>query len=48
MIFIVNSLVHVRDEKVSFYRYFQNFSSHDNAIYCTFSQPLMMLFLASI
>ena len=27
-----NSLVHVRDEKVSLYRHFQNFSSHDSAI----------------
>lgn len=27
-----NSIVHVRDEKVSLYRYFQNFSSHDSAI----------------
>ena len=29
---IKNSLVHVRDEKVSLYRHFQNFSSHDSAI----------------
>ena len=28
----LNSLVHVRDEKVSLYRHFQNFSSHDSAI----------------
>ena len=27
-----NSLVHVRDEKVSLYRYFRDFSSHDSAI----------------
>ena len=29
---VKNSLVHVRDEKVSLYRHFQNFSSHDSAI----------------
>lgn len=32
LIFALNSLVHVRDEKVSLYRHFQNFSSHDSAI----------------
>ena len=31
-IFVINSLVHVRDEKVSLYRYFRDFSSHDSAI----------------
>ena len=30
--FYKNSLVHVRDEKVSLYRYFRDFSSHDSAI----------------
>lgn len=28
----INSLVHMRDKKVSLYRYFQVFSSHDSAI----------------
>ena len=32
IVFYINSLVHVRDEKVSLYRHFQNFSSHDSAI----------------
>ena len=32
LIFIKNSLVHMRDKKVSLYRYFQDFSSHDSAI----------------
>ena len=31
-IYYKNSLVHVRDEKVSLYRYFRDFSSHDSAI----------------
>ena len=35
-----NSLVHVRDEKVSLYRYFRDFSSHDSAIQCAFSLPI--------